>query len=82
MISTPYSSNYYNIFERKTRALCSKVNSKGYLGRGMAAAAAKYMCNVEVVGVADLKCEDVQDLTVPQEHMPPNTLNFWLGKFV
>ena len=37
----------------------------------MAAAAAKYMCNVEVVGVADLKCEDVQDLTVPLEHMPP-----------
>ena len=46
----------------------------------MAAAAAKYMCNVGVVGVADLKCEDVQDLTVPLE--PPNTLNFWLGKFV
>ena len=47
-----------------------------------AAAAAKYMCKVDVVGVADLKCEDVQDLTVPLAHMPPNTLNFWLGKFV
>ena len=43
----------------------------------MAAAAAKYMCNVKkVVGVADLKYEDIQDLTVPPEHMSPNTLNF------
>ena len=38
--------------------------------RGMAAATAKYMC------------EDVEDLTVSLEHMPPNTLNFWLSKFV
>ena len=37
---------------------------------------------LEVVGVADLKCEDVQDLTVPLEHMSPNRLNFWLSKFV
>ena len=37
---------------------------------------------LEVVGEADLKCEDVQDLTVPLEHMWPNTLNFWLSKFV
>ena len=35
----------------------------------------------EVVGVADLKCEDVQDLTIPPEHMLPNTLNCWLSKF-
>ena len=27
---------------------------------------------LEVVGVADLKCEDVQDLTVLLEHMSPN----------
>ena len=37
---------------------------------------------LEVVGVADLKCEDVQDLTVSLEHMSANTLNFWLSKFV
>jgi len=37
---------------------------------------------LEVVGVADLKCEDVQDLTVSPEHMSANTLNFWLSKFV
>ena len=37
---------------------------------------------LEVVGVADLKCEDVQDLTVPLEHMLPNTLNVSLSKFV
>ena len=36
----------------------------------------------EVVGVADLKCEDVQDLTVSLEHRSKNTLNFWLSKFV
>ena len=36
---------------------------------------------LEVVGVADLKCEDVQDLTVSLEHMSANTLNFWLSKF-
>ena len=36
----------------------------------------------EVVGVVDLKCEDVQDLTVSLEHMSANTLNFWLSKFV
>ena len=37
---------------------------------------------LEVVGVADLKCEDVQDLTVLLEHMSANTLNVWLSKFV
>ena len=37
---------------------------------------------LEVGRVADLECEDVQDLIVPLEHMWPNTLNFWLGKFV
>ena len=37
---------------------------------------------LEVVGVADLKCEDVQNLTVSLEHMSANTLNFWLSKFV
>ena len=26
--------------------------------------------------------EDVEDLTVPLEHMSPNGLNFWLSKFV
>jgi len=37
----------------------------------------------EVVGVADLKCEDVQDLTVSLDwHRSKNTLNFWLSKFV
>ena len=36
---------------------------------------------LEVVGVADLKCEDVQDLTVSLERMSANTLNFWLSKF-
>ena len=35
----------------------------------------------EVVGVADLKYKDVQDLTIPLEHMLPNTLNCWLSKF-
>ena len=29
-----------------------------------------------------MNCEDVEDLTVPLEHMSPNTLNFWLSKFV
>ena len=43
----------------------------------MAATKEKYICNV--VGVADLKCEDVQELTVPLEHMSPNTLNVWLS---
>ena len=33
---------------------------------------------LEVVGVADLKCEDVQDLTISQEHTSANTVNFWL----
>ena len=39
---------------------------------------------LEVVGLADLKCEDVQDLTVllDLEYMSPNTVNFWLNKFV
>jgi len=37
---------------------------------------------LKVVGVADLKCEDVQDLTVSLEYMSENTLNFWLSKFV
>lgn len=37
---------------------------------------------LEVVGVADLKCEDVQDLTVPVEHLSQNTLNFRMIKFV
>ena len=37
---------------------------------------------LEVVGVAEMNCEDVEDLTVPLEHMSPNTLNFWLSKFV
>ena len=37
---------------------------------------------LEVVGVADLKCEDVQDLTFSLEHMSAITLNFWLSKFV
>lgn len=33
---------------------------------------------LEVVGVADLKREDDQDLTIAQEHMSPNALNVWL----
>ena len=37
---------------------------------------------LEVVGVAKMNCEDVEDLTVPLEHMSPNTLIFWLSKFV
>ena len=37
---------------------------------------------LEVVGVAEMNCEDVEDLTVPLEHMSPNALNFWLSKFV
>ena len=37
---------------------------------------------LEVVGVASLKCEDVQNLTVSLEHMSPNMLYFWLSKFV
>ena len=37
---------------------------------------------LEVVEVAKLNCEDVEDLTVPLEHMSPRTLNFWLSKFV
>ena len=36
----------------------------------------------ELVGVAGLKCEDVQNLIVSLEHMSPNTLYFWLSKFV
>ena len=37
---------------------------------------------LDVVGVADLKCEDFQGLTVSLEHMSANTLKFWLSKFV
>lgn len=37
---------------------------------------------LEVVGVADLKCDDVQDLPAPLERTSPNTLNFYLSKFV
>ena len=37
---------------------------------------------LEFVGVADLKCEGVQDLTVSLEHMSANKLNSWLSKFV
>ena len=29
-----------------------------------------------------VKCKDVQDVTVSLEHMLPDTLNFWLSKFV
>ena len=29
-----------------------------------------------------MNCEDVEDLTVPLEHMSPSTPNFWLSKFV
>lgn len=36
----------------------------------------------ELVGVAGLKCEDVQDVTVSVEHMSPNTLHIWLSKLV
>ena len=36
----------------------------------------------QVVGVAGLKCEDAQDVTVSVEHVSPNTLHFWLSKFV
>ena len=36
----------------------------------------------ELVGVAGLKCEDVQNLTISLEHMSPNTLYVWLSKFV
>ena len=48
----------------------------------MVEAAANTCAMLEVGRVADLKCQDVQDLIVPLEHMWPNTLNFWLGKFV
>ena len=48
----------------------------------MAAATANTCAMLEVVGVTDLKCEDVQDLTVSQEHVLANTLNLWLSKFV
>ena len=36
----------------------------------------------ELVGVAGLKCEDIQNLTVSLERMSPNTLYFWFSKFV
>jgi len=48
----------------------------------MAAATANTCAMFEVVGVADLKCEDVQDLTVSLEHRSKYTLNFWLSKSV
>ena len=48
--------------------------------REMAAATAKYEC--KVVGVAEMNCKDVEDLTVLLEHMSTNTLNFWLSMFV
>ena len=35
----------------------------------------------ELVGVAGLKCEDVQNLIVSLKHVSPNTLYFWLSKF-
>ena len=37
---------------------------------------------LEGVGVAEMNCEYVEDLTVLLEHMSPNTLNFSLSKFV
>lgn len=37
---------------------------------------------LEVFRLADLNCEDVQDQTVPLEHMSPNTPNYLLSKFV
>ena len=50
--------------------------------RGMAATTQNKLAMLEHVGVAGLKREDVQDLTVNLEHMLPNTLHFWLCKFV
>ena len=35
---------------------------------------------LKIVGVAGLKCEDVEDVTL--KHMSPTMLNFWLSKFV
>lgn len=32
--------------------------------------------------MANLKCVDVQALTVPLKHRLSNTLNFWLSQFV
>ena len=40
-----------------------------------------HCAKLEAVGVAEMNCEDIEDLTVPLEHMSPNTLNFWLSKF-
>ena len=37
---------------------------------------------LEVVGVVDLKCKDIQDLTFPLERKSPNTLKVQLSKFV
>ena len=37
---------------------------------------------LEIVGVAGLKCKDVEDLTVSLEDMSSTTLSFWLSKFV
>ena len=36
---------------------------------------------LEVVEVAEMNCEDDEDLTVLLEHMPPNALKVWLSKF-
>ena len=35
--------------------------------------AAATCAKLEAVGVAEMNCEDVEDLTVPLEHMSPNT---------
>ena len=45
---------------------------------------AKYKVNAKLEGirVAVMNSEYVEDLTVPLEHMSPNTLNFWLSKFI
>ena len=37
---------------------------------------------LEIVGVAGLKCEDVEDLTVSLERMSRSTLNLWLSKLI
>ena len=37
---------------------------------------------LQIVGVASLKCKDVEDLTVSLKHMLPTMLNFWLNKFI
>lgn len=40
------------------------------------------IAKLEHEGVAGLRSDDVEDLTVNLEHMLPKTLNFWLCKFV